>query len=210
MRIGIASGTLNFFYLGGLTNRWQTLPVGELLTRTGYAHDVRFSASIQSAGAKRDFEFQKRDAPPSSQRAWVICCLGRCLLAPDGTPHASRKVTADESHPVMAGLKRRTKKSPHECHFHFQPWVRPSIRVEDRNTRPIVLPTNPSEDRDGNELNQPGYRLFRLRNADHSEPASGRPEWSFRRQFLCHGRRHQRDFSGHGFFCRCLSLWQIL
>ncbi|HEX3444202.1 MAG TPA: adenylate/guanylate cyclase domain-containing protein, partial [Chthoniobacterales bacterium] len=37
VRIGIASGTLKFFYLGGLTNHWQMLPVGELLTRTGYA-----------------------------------------------------------------------------------------------------------------------------------------------------------------------------
>jgi class 3 adenylate cyclase/tetratricopeptide (TPR) repeat protein len=38
-RIGIGSGTLKFFYLGGLTNRWEMLPAGELLTRTGYAQD---------------------------------------------------------------------------------------------------------------------------------------------------------------------------
>lgn len=38
-RIGIGAGRLKFFYLGGLTNRWEMLPAGEILTLTGYAQD---------------------------------------------------------------------------------------------------------------------------------------------------------------------------
>ncbi|HZC35512.1 MAG TPA: adenylate/guanylate cyclase domain-containing protein, partial [Chthoniobacterales bacterium] len=37
VRIGIGFGPLEFFYLGGLGNRWELLPVGELLNRTGGA-----------------------------------------------------------------------------------------------------------------------------------------------------------------------------
>jgi class 3 adenylate cyclase len=37
VRIGIAFGPLEFFCLGGLGNRWELLPVGEVLGRTGGA-----------------------------------------------------------------------------------------------------------------------------------------------------------------------------
>jgi class 3 adenylate cyclase len=36
-RIGLASGSMDLFFLGGLVNRWEMLPVGELLSQLGYA-----------------------------------------------------------------------------------------------------------------------------------------------------------------------------
>ncbi|MBV8969601.1 MAG: adenylate/guanylate cyclase domain-containing protein, partial [Verrucomicrobia bacterium] len=36
-RIGLASGSMDLFFLGGLANRWEMLPVGELLSQVGFA-----------------------------------------------------------------------------------------------------------------------------------------------------------------------------
>ena len=125
------------------------------------------------------------DRPPS----------GDTCRASDGTPYAYSKVE---------------QKVPYECRFHFQPRVRSVNRAKDRNARPIAQPTDPSADRERNEPNQPGCRLFRPWNADHSKPASSRPEWYFRQQFRCDGWRDWSYLSGRGFSCRRLSLLQIL
>jgi hypothetical protein len=110
--------------------------------------------------------------------------------------------------PMLRGS--RTKKSPYECRFHFQPWVRSVIRAKEQNARPIAQPTDRSEDCERNEPDQPGCRLFRRWNADHCEPPAIGPEWFLGRQFCSDGRRYWRNLSGHGFPCRRLSLLQIL
>src|SRR4030081_2301761 len=102
------------------------------------------------------------------------------------------------------------KKGSYECDFHFQPPVRSGNKVENRNARSIAEPTDPSEDCECNDPTQPGYRLFRRWNADDSEPASIRPEWSLGRQFRCDGRRYWRDFSAPCFTSRPSLLLQIL
>jgi hypothetical protein len=111
------------------------------------------------------------------------------------------------AHPLLRG--RRTK-SPYECRFHFQPRVRSVIRAKDRKARPIAQSADPSEDRERNEPNQSGCRLFRRWNADDSEPESIRSGCSLRRQFCCDGRWYWCYFSGHRFSCRRLSLLEIL
>ena len=68
-------------------------------------------------------------------------------------------------------LRRKRTTSPYERDFDFQPRVRSCIRAEKRDARRIAQTTNPSEDRERNEPNKPGYRLFCRWNADHSEPS---------------------------------------
>ena len=47
-------------------------------------------------------------------------------------------------------------------------------RVESPNARAVAQATNPGEDRDWTEPDQPSLRFLDLRDADHSELASGR------------------------------------
>jgi hypothetical protein len=106
--------------------------------------------------------------------------------------------------------KRGEQQDPNECRFYCQPRVYSVSRAKERNARPIVQPTDRSEDCQRNEPNQPGCRFFRRWNADHSEPASIRPEWPLRRQLGCHGRWCWCDFSWRCFSCCRLLLLQIL
>ena len=64
--------------------------------------------------------------------------------------------------------------------------------------------TDTADDLDASKLSELGTRLLDLRDGDHSEPTSGRPEWSLRQQLLCDVRGHRRYISGHGFPCRRL------
>ena len=59
------------------------------------------------------------------------------------------------------------KKATYECHFPFQPLIRPSIRLESQNDRLVAQPTNPTEDLDWDESGQLGSRLLGLCDADH-------------------------------------------
>jgi hypothetical protein len=113
----------------------------------------------------------------------------------------------------MWSLVRRTiegRKSTYGRHLQFQPRVRSEDRVESQNARPVAQATATTGDLHRNELSQLVSQLLGLRDADHSEPTSGRPEWSLRRQFRCDGRWDRRYFSGHGFPCRRLSPLEVL
>jgi hypothetical protein len=157
---------------------------------------VRFRPFDTSSLAENGISNPKREKSPSSQ-SLMGCfppraiCVGHLM-----------------AHPMLGG--RRPQKGSYECDFHFQPPVRSGIRVEKRNARSIAQPFDPSEDCERSEPDQPGYRLFCRWNADHSEPASIRPEWSFKRQFRCDCWRYWCYFSGHGFPHRRLFLFQIL
>jgi hypothetical protein len=108
----------------------------------------------------------------------------------------------------MWSLVRRTierNKPTYGRHLQFKPQVRSADRVESRNARPVTQATATTEDLDRNELSQLVSWLLGLRDPDHGEPTSGRPEWSFRRQLRCGGRWHRRYLSGHGFPRRRLS-----
>jgi|SRR5271166_2123932 len=113
----------------------------------------------------------------------------------------------------MWSLVRRTiegRKPTYGRHLQFQPRVRSEDRVESQNARPVAQATATTGDLHRNELSQLVSRLLGLRDADHSEPTSGRPEWSLRRQFRCDGRWDRRNFSEHGFPCRRLSPLEVL
>jgi hypothetical protein len=141
------------------------------------------------------FRIPKERRRQALNHLWVAPPSGDMCRARDGTRYAWRKAT---------------QKGSYECDFHFQLPVRSGIKVEKRNARSIAQPFDPSEDCERSEPDQPGYRLFRRWNADHSEPASIRPEWSFKRQFRCDCWRYWCYFSGHGFPHRRLFLLQIL
>jgi hypothetical protein len=63
---------------------------------------------------------------------------------------------------------------------------------------------------DRSEPDQFVPRLLDRRDADYSEPASGRPEWHLRRELRCHSRGHRRNFSGDGVPCRRLPPLEFL
>ena len=107
----------------------------------------------------------------------------------------------------MARLKNQQppikKTKPYRCHRQFQPQVRSTIRVKNRNDRLGAQPTSATEDRDSNESNRRSDRFLDPWNTDDSEPASGRPEWFLRGQLHCNGRWRWCSFSGCGFlYCR--------